>query len=99
MKIGDDVKVLLPGESPWVVVEAIIPDGFVGRINNKLFREYSEFEKAQWINNTWDTAIKLPELHPYSRGDLVCFTKFVGPEYEAWAPAIKAHRPEGDQHG
>lgn len=99
MKVGESVKVWLPGESPWVKVVALLPDGFVGQINNVLFRELSEFEQAKWTSDEWKTAKKLPELHQYSFGDLVCFTRFIGPDYEMWAPAIKAQRPEGDDHG
>lgn len=35
--IGDDVKVWLPGESPWAIVLAPLPDGrLLARINNDL---------------------------------------------------------------
>lgn len=37
MKTGDDVKVWLPGESPWVIVLAVLPDGrLLARLNNDL---------------------------------------------------------------
>jgi hypothetical protein len=37
MKTGDDVKVWLPGESPWAIVLAALPDGrLLARLNNEL---------------------------------------------------------------
>lgn len=38
--IGSHLKVYLPGESPWVIVTAVLPDGrILGRIDNKLIDE------------------------------------------------------------
>lgn len=37
--VGDDVKVFLPGESPWAIVTAVLPDGrIMARLNNDLVR-------------------------------------------------------------
>ena len=37
MKVGDSMKVVLPGESPWAEVVEVFPDGrWLGRIDNHL---------------------------------------------------------------
>lgn len=37
--VGEDVKVWLPGESPWAIVLAELPDGrLLARINNDLMK-------------------------------------------------------------
>ncbi len=71
--IGEHLKVNLRGETPWAEVIEVHDDGFTGKIANKLFREFSEFEKAKFMNTHFDDVKKIPELHKYSYGDVVRF--------------------------
>lgn len=71
--IGELIKVSLPGEAPWVEVISHTEEGFMGRIENKLFNELSEFEKAHFLKNEWGTVKALPKLHDYKREDIIEF--------------------------
>lgn len=71
--IGGFVKVFLPGESPWTEVIILTADGFMGRIDNKLLNEYSEFEQASFSKTNFGTVSLLPILHTYKRNDVVEF--------------------------
>ena len=85
-EVGKTVKVHLPGESPWAEVLEITEKGFLGRIDNKLFSEYSEFEQAQWMNDTWNTVESLPVLHDYKFNDEVNFVLGSGNWEGQWVP-------------
>lgn len=75
MEIGSLIKVGLPGETPWAEVVSIVDaKSFIGRIDNKLFREYSEIEKARFLSDNFGTVKSLPELHKYKKDDLVLFS-------------------------
>ncbi len=90
IKIGDNIKVHLKGESPWVKVLSMTENDFLGSIINKLFHEYSEHEQAQVMKRNWGEIGKLPKLHNYKQGDEVIFIwKSVNNEYGNWEPAIK----------
>ena len=83
MKVGDDVKLYLPGESPWGIVIAVLDETRIqARINNKLFREYSADEQMEWIGEQFGTGYYLEELHGYKYGDVATFIKH--PEFGSW---------------
>ena len=71
--IGENIKVLLPGERPWVKVIEEVVDRFKGRIINKLFHEYSEHEQAQFMKREWDSVSPLESLHSFKQGDELWF--------------------------
>ena len=82
--VGDTVKVVLPGESPWAeILEVDLGDKLriKARIVNKLFHEYSEHEQARAMKRDWDSVEPLPwdsveplpKLHDYKQGDEVWF--------------------------
>lgn len=50
MKIGDSVKVHLGGESPWATVIDLSPNRFKGKIDNVLFNDYDDQDKADFAN-------------------------------------------------
>ena len=81
--IGDVVKVHLPGESPWAEVLEEKNDRIRGRINNKLFHDYSEHEQARWLKGEFDTVETLPKLHKFSQGDELWFRRG---DYNEWVP-------------
>jgi hypothetical protein len=73
-KVGDTVKVRLPGKTPWAVCVEVRENSWMGCIINKLFREYSEFEQAKWLGQEWGKGfVKLPELHKYNKSDVLEF--------------------------
>jgi hypothetical protein len=77
-KVGESVKVRLPGETPWAICVEVRENCWMGCIINRLFREYSEFEQAKWPNQEWGKGfVKLPELHKYKKYDVL---EFIWPE-------------------
>ena len=87
--IGSSVKVLLPGERPWVTVLSHTKNGFIGKIDNRLFSEMSDFEHAMFFNGHKDKFIdgvklskRLPTLHRFKQGDEVEFVSVNG--YPEW---------------
>lgn len=76
VKIGNYIKVLLPGENAWVEIIKIISNyEFIGRINCKLLHEYSEFEQAKLTKSWYGEIRKLPKVHNYKQGDIIHFIK------------------------
>lgn len=74
-KLGECVKVCLPGETPWAEVIAVNERTFIGKIVNKLYREFSEIEKAKFLKDGFGTVKQLPELHKYKFGDEITFRR------------------------
>ena len=81
--IGDNIKVHLPGESPWAEIIEEREDSVKGRIVNKLFHEHSEHEQAQFMKREFDDVQPLEKLHDYKQGDELWFE--LG-EYGEWVP-------------
>jgi hypothetical protein len=89
--IGQSIKVHLRGESPWAKCAFIYPDGsWDGVIENKLFHEYSEAERAGWVGSNFEGVTKpLPKLHDYKQGQVVRFEKQKTDEWGIWVPSDK----------
>jgi hypothetical protein len=91
MKIGEHIKVHLPGESPWAEVMATYEDGtWDGRISNRLFGEMSDIERARFTKDHFDTAKALPRLHDYKQDQVVRFCRETTADYSIWVPATGA---------
>lgn len=86
MKLGEDIKVHLPGESPWTIVLEIKDGRFKGKINNKMFHEMCEFDQAWFMKQTFGTVEHLENLHGIKQGDELWFEKN---EYDCWVPGEK----------
>lgn len=84
--IGENIKVLLPGERPWVEVLEETGNTFKGRILNKLYDEFSEHEQAQFMKREWGTIEKLPILHNFKQGDELWFEQGTGNREGWWIP-------------
>jgi len=82
--IGDTIKVLLPGERPWAKIIGETDEMVQARIINKLFREFSEHEQAQFTKREFGEIEPLPELHSFKQGDEIWFE--LG-EHGDWVPA------------
>jgi hypothetical protein len=88
---GSIVKVRIPGETPFAICVEERENSWMGCILNKLFREYSEFEKAQWLGREWGKGcVALPELHPYKKFDVLEFFASDTPikGEQGWEPAL-----------
>ena len=72
-QVGDTVKVKLPGESPWAECIEVFEHAWVGRITNKLFKQYSEFERAKFTKDYFGTVIPPEPAHNLKQGDVVIF--------------------------
>ena len=72
-KRGDMVKVCLPGETPYAICVEEREGSWMGCILNKLFREYSEIEKAKFTGQHFGRYDPLPDLHTYKKFDVVEF--------------------------
>ncbi len=83
------VKVLLPGERPWIEFLDRSQDRIKGRITNKLWPEFSEHEQAQVMNRDFGTVEKLPVLHNYKKGDELWFEQGTGNREGWWVPMKK----------
>lgn len=88
IKIGDSLKVFLPGESPWAEVLEICGPFMRGRIDNKLFSEYSEFGRAKFTSDKFDSVEPLPKLHDFKKDDEIWFERAGEPS--AWQPIDEA---------
>lgn len=84
--IGQNIKVLLPGERPWVKVIEESGDRFKGKIVNTLFHELSEHEQARFMKRELGEVEPLPQLHSFKRGDEVWFEEGTGNERGWWIP-------------
>lgn len=84
-KIGDTVKVFLPGERPWAEIIEIDDSRIKARLITKFFHEFSEHEQAQWMNQHFGTVEPLPKLHDYKQGDELWFCKN---ERDEWVPDV-----------
>lgn len=85
--IGQSIKVLLPGERPWVQVIEEADDKFKGKIINTLFRELSEHEQARFMKRETGEVQQLPELHSFKKGDEVWFEQGIDECAGWWVPA------------
>lgn len=83
-KIGEFVKVSLPGEAPWVECLAVNEDGtWIGRIDNYLFAQRSENERIEAQIAMGLGALPLPALHGYRQDDVVVWKMESG----MWRPS------------
>lgn len=73
IKPGEYVKVLIPGERPWVKVLEVGEGGFVGKIDNKLTADLTEEELAEFSEHFFGQSEPLPRLHNYRMGDELTF--------------------------
>jgi hypothetical protein len=85
VKIGDSVKVSLPGESPWAECIAVNPDGtWIGRIDNYLVAQAPEDQRREIAQEMFGSNTPLPVLHHYRCGDMLRFKPHE--EVEVWVP-------------
>lgn len=87
-KHANYVKVLLPGERPWVEVLDERDGKIRGKITNKLYAEYSEHEQAQFMKREWGSIEPLPKLHDFKKGDELWFEQGAG-NCEGWLVPMK----------
>lgn len=84
--VGETIKVLLPGETPWVEVIEELGNKFKGQILNKLLHEFSEHEQAQFTKRWLGTVQQLPQLHVFKKGDQVWFEEGTDECDGCWIP-------------
>ena len=84
--IGEDIKVLLPGERPWVKVIEQVDHKFKGQIINTLFHELSEHEQARFMKREFGEVAQLPQFHSFKHGDEIWFESGTGDEKGWWVP-------------
>jgi hypothetical protein len=91
-KVGEMVKVWLPGETPWAECLAVLPDHqWVGRIDNELLAENAGW-RAQIAKEQFNSDVPLAQLHNYKQNDRVIFEIEAGAGYEVWVPAYSRGR-------
>ena len=89
--VGENIKVLLPGERPWVkIIEGGI-DRFKGKIINTLFHELSEHEQARFMKRETGSVCPLPQLHHFRAGDEIWFEMGTGDCCGWWVPVGTIH--------
>lgn len=93
--IGQNIKVLLPGERPWVEIIEKTGSKFKGKIINTLFRELSEHEQARFMKRELGEVQQLPELHSFKRGDDVWFEQGTNECDGWWVPVTLSSFPDG----
>ena len=84
-KIGDFVKVWLPGESPWAECVAVDGDTWHGRIDNLLFAQDAELRK-KFTQEHFGRGDPLPSLHDYKQDQIIRF----GLKEGVWQPVEMA---------
>jgi hypothetical protein len=84
MKTGDQIKVFLPGESPWAEVLEINGPLVKAKIINKLFHEHPLDKQREFTGEHFETAEPLPKLHNFKKGDELWF-EAKGPR-NTWEP-------------
>lgn len=85
--VGEIIKVLLPGETPWVEIIEELGNKFKGQILNKLLHEFSDHEQAQFTKRWFGTVQQLPQLHTFKKGDEVWFREGTDDRDGWWVPA------------
>jgi hypothetical protein len=94
--IGESIKVKLPGETPWVECVAVYPDGtWDGRIDNRLFGEMSDHERAQIMKREFGEVFTVPRLHQYKLNDVVRFAREQQEYCECWVPVLRRASAHG----
>lgn len=93
---GDYVKVLLPGELPWVEVLEQKGRTFLGRIDNKLFAEYSDEERAAVFGYGAEDMEPLPRLHNYKQNDELWFVR--NSDNTSWIPFSESLETDGPKN-
>jgi len=88
MKIGDHIKVGLPGERPWAQVTEVTEKGFKGRIDNILVSEGCEFTRRRHSKYLFGVSEPLPKLHDFKFNDVVSFVKEEG----RWVPELNINK-------
>lgn len=89
-RLWEVVKVCLPGETPFAICLEVRENSWMGCIINKLFREYSEHEQAQFTSANFGEATPLPEKHQYKKFDVI---EFIATPYKfrggiGWEPKL-----------
>jgi hypothetical protein len=74
IEVGGFVKVLLPGERPWVEVTEIGEGAFKGRISNRLITDMPDDERDKMASEWFEGVAILDPLHDYHQGDEIWFT-------------------------
>lgn len=89
MKIGDMVKVYLPGESPWAECVAINEDGtWLGRIDNHLIGSASLEERTRIAAHFFPGSPPLEaDKHPYKFNDVLRFKRDMDMPH-VWVPDV-----------
>jgi len=73
LKVGDMIKVCLPGESPFAEVVSLLPNGlWIGRVDNHLVATDSDLRLA--IASDWGKNVPIPQLHDSRQDDLILFS-------------------------
>lgn len=85
MKLGDVVKIFLGGENPWCTVVETDEDKIKVCIDSKLYNEFSEHEKAQFLNKELGTVKPMETSHGRVKGDEVWCKK--DEEFDIWVPS------------
>lgn len=89
-KVGEDVKVWLPGEWPWAECVSQESDGtWHGRILNKTFAESAAMRQS-FSAEVFGINEPLPQLHDFKLGDIVHFVPRIvndDPQTVHWAPS------------
>lgn len=98
IKTGEEIKVLLPGERPWVKVLECVGDRFKGRIINTLFHELCEHHQAQFTKRELGSVSKLPQLHDFKAGDEVWFEMATGDRSGWWIPIANPDYGDMDEY-
>jgi len=97
IKIGDQIRVNLAGETPYAEVLEIHNNGFIGKISNKLFGEYSEFEKAKFMGDAFGSTLQPKVLHAFRKDDVVKFMPYIhvfdGEGFFEWRPETDEVKP------
>lgn len=82
--IGENVKIHLPGESPWARITKELNGTVQVMIVNKLFHQHSEHEQAQFMKREFGDVQPLEKLHDYKQGDELLIKKN---DLDEWVPA------------
>lgn len=89
MKIGDIIKVYLPGESPWAECISMNEDGsFIGKIANELIATNLELRKS--FSKKMGGEL-LESLHDFKKNDLVLFKEKDYGEFKSFEPIEKVN--------
>lgn len=82
VEVGDHVKVLVKGETPWAMVLNADGNQIEAMLKNKMYSEYTPLERMKIVDEAFNIPEELEPLNDYKLGDVLKFNWH--DEWQTW---------------